>query len=258
MKTLKQLMDLRGRVALITGGAGHVGSTFAEALAEVGATIVTVDSAQAPGKAPSSQLHLEVDLSKEEMIRTLPKVVLEKFGRLDVLVNCAAFVGASNLQGWNEPFTSQSPESWRSCMEVNLTAPFLLSQIFCQHLSESPNGSIINVASIYGLSGPDYSLYADSKMGNPAAYAVSKGGILQMTRWLSTTLAPKVRVNSITPGGILRGQPASFIKRYEQRTPLQRMATEEDLKGAILYLASDLSSYVTGQNIIVDGGWTTW
>ncbi len=113
-------------------------------------------------------------------------------------------------------------------------------------------------ASIYGMVGPDFSLYAGTSMGNPAAYAASKGGLLQLTRYLATALAPRVRVNAITPGGIVRGQPPAFIERYVAKTPLGRMATEEDFKGAIAYLASDLSRYVTGQNLVVDGGWTAW
>ena len=119
-------------------------------------------------------------------------------------------------------------------------------------------GSIINISSIYGAVGPDMSLYDGTSMGNPAAYAVSKGGILQMTRWLSTVLAPDIRVNSITPGGIARNQPLPFVERYEKRTPLRRMGREEDFKGAIAYFASDLSSWVTGENLMVDGGWTAW
>ena len=125
-------------------------------------------------------------------------------------------------------------------------------------LKQSGHGSIINVASIYGISGPDYSLYEDTAMGNPAAYAASKGGLLQLTRWLATTLAPEVRVNAISPGGVFRNQPEIFVARYRNRTPLQRMAVEDDFKGVMAYLVSDLSSYVTGQNMIVDGGWTCW
>ena len=125
-------------------------------------------------------------------------------------------------------------------------------------LRKSGSGSIINIASIYGINGPDFSLYEDTEMGNPAAYAASKGGLIQLTRWLSTSLAPKIRVNAVSPGGIFRNQPKNFVERYENKTPLGRMANEEDLKGIIAYLSSDLSSYVTGQNIVIDGGWTVW
>ena len=125
-------------------------------------------------------------------------------------------------------------------------------------LKESAGGCIINIASIYGSYGPDHSLYAGTEMGTPAAYAASKGGLIQLTRWLATTLGPGVRVNTVSPGGVFRNQPEVFVQRYRERTPLARMATEDDFRGAIAYLASDLSAYVTGQNLAVDGGWGVW
>ena len=125
-------------------------------------------------------------------------------------------------------------------------------------MSRSGNASIINIGSIYGVYGPDPSLYQDLSLHNPAAYAASKGGLIQLTRWLATTLAPFVRVNSISPGGIFRNQPEEFVDRYSSKTPLGRMGTEEDIKGAIMYLATDLSNWVTGQNVLIDGGWGTW
>jgi NAD(P)-dependent dehydrogenase (short-subunit alcohol dehydrogenase family) len=141
---------------------------------------------------------------------------------------------------------------------VNLTSVFHLCQLFTPALRSSQGGSIINIASIYGEYGPDWSLYEGTGMANPAAYGASKGGVIQFTRWLATTLGPDVRVNAISPGGVARGQPESFVKRYEARTPLRRMATEDDFRGAIAYLASDMSGYVTGQIVRVDGGWGVW
>jgi NAD(P)-dependent dehydrogenase (short-subunit alcohol dehydrogenase family) len=167
-------------------------------------------------------------------------------------------VGSSNLQGWSTPFEEQSIETWRRAFEVNLTAAFHLCQLFAPQLRTSSNGTIINISSIYGGIGPDWGLYEGTLMGNPAAYSVSKGGLLQLTRWLSTTMAPLVRVNTISPGGIYRNQPDAFVKRYKSKTPLKRMATEDDFRGAIAYLATNMSRYVTGQNIIVDGGWGVW
>jgi len=122
-------------------------------------------------------------------------------------------------------------------------------------LASSQNASIVNIASIYGLHAPDWSLYEGTALGNPAAYGVSKGGLIQLTRWLSTTLAPTVRVNAIAPGGIFRSQPEEFVKKYSSKTPLNRMASENDFQGAIAFLATDLSKYVTGQVLSVDGGW---
>jgi len=267
MKRISELMTLKGRVAVITGGAWHIGAAMAEALAELGAKIVILDISlesclpvceRISKEYAVETLPLSVNLAQEEHIRMVPDAVVNKFGRLDILVNCAAFVGNSKLKGWITPFEEQSADTWKRALDVNLTAPFVLTQACTPALKESGNGSVINIASIYGLVGPDMRLYDGTDMGNPAAYAASKGGLLQLTRWLATVLAPDIRVNTITPGGVNRGQPEDFQARYIERTPLKRMAIEEDFKGAVAYLASDSSSYVTGQNIIIDGGWTTW
>ena len=125
-----------------------------------------------------------------------------------------------------------------------------------KYLKVTGKGSIINVISHYGIVGPDWSLYEDTTMGNAAAYAASKGGLLNLTKWLSSTLAPKVRVNSITPGGVFRDHKDPFLSRYIDKTPMRRMGKEEDFKGAALFLASDLSSYITGHNLVIDGGLT--
>jgi NAD(P)-dependent dehydrogenase (short-subunit alcohol dehydrogenase family) len=267
MRTLKELMDLNGRVALITGGAGHIGSIMGEALAELGAKLVVLDSTQEACDSISNRIQqgyhsecfpLVVNLSDENEVRGAYNTVLNRFGRLDILINCAAMVNTSNLKGWIAPFKEQSSTLWRLALEINLTAPFILTQVFADTLAESGHGTVINVASIYGMMGPDLSLYEDTPLGNAAAYGSSKGGLLQLTRWLATVMAPKVRVNAITPGGVWRNQPDTFTNRYVERTPLKRMGSEEDFKGAVAYLASDLSAYVTGQNLVVDGGWTVW
>jgi NAD(P)-dependent dehydrogenase (short-subunit alcohol dehydrogenase family) len=267
MKTLKELMDLHGRVALITGGSGHIGFSIGEALAELGAKIAVLDlkreDCQRAGQELETRFGVEtlavaIDLADENSIRSVPQTVLDWSGRLDILVNCAALVGTSALQGWAVPFPQQSSTSWKLALDINLTAPFILTQVFSEALSASKHGSVINVGSIYGVVGPNWDLYAGTSMANPAAYGASKGGLVQLTRYLATTLAPDVRVNLLTPGGVFRNQPAVFVERYKNNTPLRRMAVEEDFKGAAAYLASDLSAYVTGQNLVVDGGWTVW
>jgi NAD(P)-dependent dehydrogenase (short-subunit alcohol dehydrogenase family) len=267
MRTFKQMMDLSGRVALVTGGAGHLGGAICDTLAELGAGVAIVDmEAQACSRAAVrlnneygvEALALAADLQNQDDLTALPQKVGDKFGRIDILVNCAALVGTSSLKGWGVPFSQQSPDTWRMALEVNLTAPFILSQLFEEGLSQSGHGTIINISSIYGVVGPNMSLYKNTNMGNPAAYGSSKAGLLQLTRYLATALAPKIRVNAITPGGIFRSQAESFLNAYTQLTPMSRMATEEDFKGAVGYLASDLSEYMTGQNLIIDGGWTVW
>jgi NAD(P)-dependent dehydrogenase (short-subunit alcohol dehydrogenase family) len=184
--------------------------------------------------------------------------VVKEFGRLDIVIHSAAYGGDTKFPGWAVPFDEQTTEAWERALRVNLTSAFALAQAARQPLTDSGHGSIVLISSIYGLVGPDMSLYEGTSMANPAGYGASKGGLLQLMRHLSTVLAPHVRVNAISPGGVWRQQPEAFHNRYRARTPLGRMATEEDLKGAAAYLASDLSSYVTGDNFVVVGGWTTW
>lgn len=267
MTTLSQLMGMRGRRALITGATGYLGRIMAETLAEIGSDLILVDR-------PGSNFHdlekqladawnvrvfslacdLEIEKDRDLMVANIKSDGLG----LNSLINNAAFVGSSNLQGWVEPFEAQTIETWRRAFEVNLTAAFHLCQSFAPELRASTNGNIINIASIYGEFGPDWELYEGTAMGNPAAYSASKGGLIQLSRWLATTMAPHVRVNAISPGGIFRNQPQLFVDRYIAKTPLKRMANEDDFRGAIAYLASDLSKYVTGHNLVIDGGFCSW
>jgi NAD(P)-dependent dehydrogenase (short-subunit alcohol dehydrogenase family) len=267
MRSIRELMTLEGRTCLVTGGGGHIGGAACDALAELGANVVVLDASADRCNQVAERVRdeygvqtraLVTDLADEIAVRAVPGAILAHFKRLDVIVNSAAFVGTSTLEGWVTPFNRQSADTWRDALEVNLTAIFVLVQASARALADSGHGSVINLGSIYGLLGPDMRLYEGTGMGNPAAYAASKGGLLQLTRWLATVLAPGVRVNAITPGGVWRDQPGAFVQRYVARTPLARMATEEDLKGAVAYLASDLSAYVTGHNLVVDGGWTIW
>ncbi len=267
MRSIKELMGLKGKRALITGANGGIGRHLASTIAELGGDLILVDR---PDSDYSELLHsiqgigslqvtcIDCDLENEEERATLVSNVLKHKEPLNILINNAALVGTSDLKGWVTDFKNQTVETWRRAIEVNLTAAFDLAKGLSPKLKESGNGSIINVGSTYGVAGPDYSLYEGTEMGNPAAYAATKGGLIQLTRWLATTLAPEIRVNAFSPGGVFRGQPIKFVERYEAKTPLGRMATEEDYKGIVAYLASDLSAYVTGQNILVDGGWTAW
>jgi NAD(P)-dependent dehydrogenase (short-subunit alcohol dehydrogenase family) len=263
-RSIKELMDLFGRVAVVTGGAGHIGREIVDALAELGAAVVIVDRRGAAERAKSvarrfkiETLGLTVDLADEVATRDIACKVKSRFGRCDILVNNAAFVGTSDLGGWAVPFAEQSVETWRQALEVNLTAAFMLSQALAPLLSERA-GSIVNIASIYGHLGPDWRRYDGTTLGNPAAYAASKGGLIQLTRWLATTLAPRVRVNAVSPGGVERGQPNAFVEKYIAQTPMQRMACEEDIKGVVAFLAGDVSAYMTGQNLMIDGGYSAW
>lgn len=267
MPSLKELMSVQGRCAAITGGAGYLGRTFAETLAELGMNVAIIDldpvrcgevAAGLREKFGVEAVGWGINLLEEEKLLELPGRLEQAFGRLDVLINNAAFVGTSGLQGWGVKFEKQLTSTWRQAIELNLTVPFTLCRECMPMLKEHGNGSIINIGSIYGVLGPDWKFYENTDMGNPAAYGASKGGLIQFSRWLATTCAPEVRVNSICPGGIFRGQNEAFLHRYIAKTPMGRMAAEEDFKGIIAYLATDMSRYVTGQNIMIDGGFSTW
>ncbi|MBI4354229.1 MAG: SDR family oxidoreductase [Candidatus Omnitrophica bacterium] len=252
-RSVAQLMDLTGRRVLLTGGAGHIGTVITKALEETGSRVMILD-VRAHGRADA----MRCDLRDERATRQAIRAAIKRMGGLEILIHCAAYVGATKKPGWAVPFSQQTVEAWDAAMRVNVTSAFVMVQEARNALAASGHGSVILLSSIYGLVGPDWRLYDGTAMAQPAGYAASKGGILQLIRYLATTLAPRIRVNAVSPGGVWRHQPAAFRRRYHTRTPLGRMATEEDLKGAVAYLASDLSAYVTGHNLVVDGGWTIW
>lgn len=256
MRRLSELMSLEGRGALVTGGAGHIGRAAVDALLELGARVVVMDLARAEDTANAD--FVACDLTDVAATRQAVAEAASRLGNLDIVVHSAAFVGTTKFPGWGVPFDEQSVEAWDACLAVNLRSVFVLAKEVRAEIQRRRHGSLILLSSIYGMVGPDMRLYEGTTMANPVAYGASKGAIIQLTRTLATQFAPGARVNALSPGGVLRGQPEVFQSRYRDRVPLGRMATEEDLKGAIAYLASDLSSYVTGHNLVVDGGWTAW
>jgi NAD(P)-dependent dehydrogenase (short-subunit alcohol dehydrogenase family) len=257
--SILELARLDGRRAFVAGGAGHIGALVAETLAELGARVALCDLDGNGARAVAERvggIALATDLRDEGSARRAIRDVVSQLGGLDVLVHAAALVGTASLPGWGVPFGEQSVRAWDEALSVNLTSAFVLVQEARAALSESGHGAVVFLGSIYGSVGPDPNLYEGTEMANPVAYGASKGGLLQLMRYLASELAPRVRVNAISPGGIERGQPSEFRRRYEERTPLGRMATAEDVRGAIAFLASDLSGYVTGHELVVDGGWT--
>lgn len=265
MRTLKELGNLTGRTAVIAGGAGHIGLASAEALIELGARVCILDYRASRERAeqlnrlrPDAATGIPCDLSDEQQIRSALRNTVWDFGSLDILLHCAAYTGDTRRAGWSSPFPEQTTEALAAAFSINVTSAFVMAQEMHALMPVSKSGTIVLLGSIYGLLGPDMSLYENTHMANPVGYGISKGGLIQLMRYLSTLLAPRIRVNMISPGGVQRQQPETFQDRYCNRTPLRRMAIEEDVKGAVAYLASDLSSYVTGHNLIIDGGWTAW
>lgn len=255
--------SLRGRTAVVTGGAGPLGAELADALAEAGARVVVSDldggacERTVAGIPGEGHLVCEADLLEADGRDAVAAVCLD-LGACDILVNNAGFTGTSGVPGYAVPFEEQTEDAFSAALALNLTAPFALTRRLAPLLRAGGHGSVINVSSIYGLVGPNMGLYAGTPMGNPAAYAASKGGLAQLTRYLATVLAPDIRVNCFAPGGIERGQDQAFVERYNRLTPMARMGREADFRGVTTWLASDASAYVTGQVIAVDGGWTAW
>ncbi len=263
-------LDFSGRRVVITGGAGHIGSELAHTLASGGARVAILDrdGSQATEVAmrinqelarPDAVVALTCDLLDQTQALTAVDDAVGRLGGLDGLVHNAGFVGTSDLEGWAVPLGHQAAQTWRDCLEINLTVPFYLTQHVLEPLRQSDHSAVLMIGSIYGVVGPDQRLYDETPMGaNPAGYGASKGGLVQLTRYLSTTMAPQVRVNCLSPGGLFRNQPEKFVQRYVARTPLARMATEADVVGPAAFLLSREAAYITGHNLMVDGGWTAW
>jgi NAD(P)-dependent dehydrogenase (short-subunit alcohol dehydrogenase family) len=266
---------LRERVAIVTGAAGLLGRQHCIALAQAGAYIVAtdLDGQTCAGVTseinemcgPVETLAASADITRPQEVLELRKRVLERFGRVDVLVNNAAINDKVEGRESNGPipFEDFPLQQWQAAIDANLTGTFLCCQIIGAEMAKRRCGSIINVASTYGMVGPDQRIYRDSSgrqlLYKSPAYSATKAAIIGLTKYLAAYWGPAhVRVNALSPGGVKTTQDSQFVTNYSERTPLGRMANPEDYRGAITYLASDASSYVTGSNLVVDGGWTAW
>jgi NAD(P)-dependent dehydrogenase (short-subunit alcohol dehydrogenase family) len=264
LPTPSDLFDLSGRVALVTGGGGHLGGVFARVLAGAGARIAVVDVDGASVERRIGELRaagardvigVTADVGNEPQVAEAVDRVARTFERLDILVNNAA----TKSPNFFSPLRDFPLEDWDQVLRVNLSGMFLCTRAAEPLLLASGAGSIINVASIYGISAPDQRIYDGLPFNTPAIYSASKAGVIGLTRYLATYYGDKgVRCNAVTPGGVFAEQPDQFVHRYSARTPIGRMARAEEIAPAVLYLASDAAAYVTGQNLIVDGGWTAW
>lgn len=270
------LFRLDGRVAVVTGGAGLYGLVIATALAEAGATVVIASRNLAKCEEQAARLRdggyralaMPLDLTNDDSVVALKDRIVAECGHVDILFNNAAGRAAGTAEEqMKQKFAAtrfamdeMTRSQWEAAMAVNASGLFVCSQVFAEQMkAQGGGGSIVNISSIYGMVGPTFPIYEGTQMTVPPDYAFAKGGIINFTRYLATWYAPYgIRVNCISPGGYYAGQPETFVRNYERRVPLGRMAHWNDLKGAAVFLASDASQYVTGQNLAVDGGWTAW
>lgn len=275
---LQNIFSLAGRVAIVTGSAGLLGMRHCRALAGAGAHIVVTDISVEQCESVAGDISAEIDgmgnrvvaipadVTNEHSLRELRDRTLEEFGKIDVLVNNAAIndmFEQPTMAGQLSKFEHYPLEMFKRSLDVNVTGVFLCCQIIGAELARQGSGSIINVASTYGIVAPDQSLYrkpdGTQDFYKSAAYPVTKGAIISFTRFLAAYWGNSgVRVNTLSPGGVENSQDEYFIRNYAARTPLGRMARPIDYMGAIIFLASDASAYMTGANLVVDGGWTCW
>ncbi len=274
MQNVLDKFSLKGSTVLVTGGGGLLGRQFALALAQAGADVMLADLAYEAAADQAEVIRAEglsaealaVDVVDPDSTRAMVEQTLARFGRLDVLINSAALDPKFDPQHQSEQaanaFETYSLEAWRKALDVNLTGMFLASQAAVQPMLAQGKGVIINICSTYGINGPDQRIYIrpdGTRSYKPVYYSVTKAGVLGFTRYLAAYYAGKnIRVNALTPGGVYNQHDEVFVKAYSAKTILGRMANIDEMSAAMLFLASDASSYMTGANLIVDGGWTAW
>lgn len=264
------LFRLDGRVAIVTGACGLIGKEHCNALSEAGAFVIVADLNEENATTVASSLPnaigVAVDITNKKSIESLRDRVLSKYNRIDILINNAAINDMfehPEQAGELSKFENYPLDAWQKSLDVNITGTFLCSQVIGSVMAKAGRGSIVNVASTYGIVGPDQSLYekpdGSQEFYKSPAYPATKGAVINFTRFLAAYWGHLgVRVNTLSPGGVENSQDEWFVNNYAKRTPLKRMAAPTDYKGAIVFLASDASAYMTGANLVVDGGWTAW
>ena len=257
---VSKYFDLKGQVAIVTGGLGFLGSMFSKGLSENGCHVVIGDldeeaclkNAEKISKENIRCIGVHLDITDRKSVQRMVDKTIKKFGKIDILVNNVGIDVYGSLE-------KESLENFKKVCEVNLVGTYNCIQVVTWQMKRQRKGNIINISSIYGLVSPDPGIYGDSGQNSPDVYAATKGGIIQLTRYLAVHLAEyNVRVNCISPGGVFNNQDINFVERYSERVPIQRMARKEELIAPLIFLASEASSYITGHNLIVDGGLTAW
>jgi len=252
----RKLFSCKDKVALVTGGLGLIGKEIVKALSDFGASVCVADINEHLMKGLKNvavvNFH-QFDITSEDSIRQTLEAVIKQYKKIDILVNCAY----PRTDDWGTRCEDVSFDSWKTNVNNHLGGYFLCCQKVAEQMKLQGGGSIINFASIYGIAAPDFSIYKGTSMTMPVAYSAIKGGVIAFSKYMASYYAKyNIRVNCVSPGGVFNKQQDSFVEKYVAKTPLGRMGIPKDMVGAVLYLASDASLYVTGHNLIVDGGWT--
>jgi NAD(P)-dependent dehydrogenase (short-subunit alcohol dehydrogenase family) len=275
--SVADLFRVDDKVALVTGGAGLLGRRYCEALLEAGGKVVIGDLDAQRAESLSAELStthslgLQLDVADEASVQSVVDAAVERFGRLDILVNNAALTvrgGSERLrpEDYFAPFERYPRAMWDLAVSVNLTGMLLCAQAAGRQMLQQGGGVVVNIASTYGVVAPDQRLYegvsspyAETGFNTPVSYAVTKTAVLGLTRYLASYWGRKqIRVNALTPHGVYDNHDETFVRNFVYRSPLGRMARNDEYRGALLFLVSDASSYMTGANLIVDGGWSAW
>ena len=255
------LLDVSGQAVVITGACGLIGRALVRGFSTRGARVALVDlpaarPEEAAREVGAGAVGMACDVSRSSEVAGLVRRVLDSFGRADVLINNHQYKPPGFLEAKAETFPE---ELWDSIVSVNLKGTFLTCREFGRVMLEQGKGSIINVASTYGVVSSNPDLYEDNSLGNPVAYSASKGAVIMLTKYLGAYWAERgVRVNCVTPHGVWNNHEAGFIERFARKSPMRRLMTADEVVGAVLFLASDASSYATASNLVIDGGWTAW
>lgn len=252
------LFSCKDKVAIVTGGAGLIGREIVKGLHEFGATVYIADTNEQNANELIKGARIKfvyLDITSEDSVKEGIKKVIQTGKKADILVNTAY----PRTKDWGLKFEHVPFDSWKANVNNHLGGYFLCCQIIAEHMKQQGGGAIVTFASTYGIVAPDFSIYEGTEMTMPAAYSAIKGGVIAFTKYLATYYAKyNIRANSISPGGIFDNQNPSFVEKYSKKTPVGRMATPAEMVGGVIYLVSNASSYITGHNLVIDGGWTTW
>jgi len=263
---MRKVFDFSNRVIVITGAAGLLGSEYADGFCQAGGNVVLADknfekckklAAKLEKKYGVKPLPIKLDVTNPNSIKKMVAHITKKFSKIDVLVNNAIYPEIGKIK--KTKFEDFPLDVWKKGIDVNLTGMFLCSQQIGKIMKKQKNGVIINISSIYGIKGPDQRIYGKTKIIKSALYATTKGAVINFTKYLASYWnRTGIRVNTLSLGGVEENQDRNFKKKYSDKTMIGRMAKKDEYVGALLFLSSDASSYMTGSNLVIDGGWSAW